>query len=405
MRIAITGATGLLGRNLLFEIIKQNLDNLDTLEIFVLGREKNNLNIEQRIEDIILNDGLLYFALDTKEKPKIKYFCKNKIKCIEADLDKEKLGSQPANLKEFKAAPIDFFFHIAALTDFRDSPHVVDALKRTNIHGTKQILQLISNLKIGEFCYVGSAYSCGETTGDIKPDYINSNQKFRNPYEKTKLEAEIIVRDFAKKTKIRCRYFRPSTICGRLIEAPLGAVSKFDVFYSWAAFFLRMKLKRMKTFKDEYIDPVDLNIRISYNLKSGLNIVSADYAAKLMYKICMQDDIGENYHLVNKQETPHGLYIPVMLNILNIKGTKQTNNIPDDKNVLEELYYKTVGVVFTPYITSEPMLFDIRNLENIMKSAELHCPPVDEKNFTILINYAKQYNFGLKSKFCVIKFF
>ena len=40
MRIVITGATGLLGRNLLFEIIKQDLNNLDDLEI-----DKNSENL------------------------------------------------------------------------------------------------------------------------------------------------------------------------------------------------------------------------------------------------------------------------------------------------------------------------------------------------------------------------
>ena len=38
MRIALTGVTGLLGRNLLFEFIRQHEHDLDNLEIFILGR-------------------------------------------------------------------------------------------------------------------------------------------------------------------------------------------------------------------------------------------------------------------------------------------------------------------------------------------------------------------------------
>ena len=50
MRIAMTGATSLLGRNLLFEIIKQNINDLDKLEIIVLGKEKNGKNLSRRIK-------------------------------------------------------------------------------------------------------------------------------------------------------------------------------------------------------------------------------------------------------------------------------------------------------------------------------------------------------------------
>lgn len=41
MKIAITGATGLLGRNVLFEFLKQHIAQLDMLEVIVLGRDKN----------------------------------------------------------------------------------------------------------------------------------------------------------------------------------------------------------------------------------------------------------------------------------------------------------------------------------------------------------------------------
>ena len=46
----MTGATSLLGRNLLFEIIKQNINDLDKLEIIVLGKEKNGKNLSRRIK-------------------------------------------------------------------------------------------------------------------------------------------------------------------------------------------------------------------------------------------------------------------------------------------------------------------------------------------------------------------
>lgn len=398
IRIAITGATGLLGRNLLFEIIKNNINNLGNLEIFLLGREKNNINFQRRINSIIASDGAFYCSLKKDQVKEVKNFSRTGIKCVEIDLDVRGLGIKMDDLQQLKSQPLNFFFHIAALTDFRNTPGVVATLKKTNIYGTRQVLQLVSSLEVDEFDFTGSAYSCGNTSGNVKANYINLKQQFRNYYEISKLLAEMLVRNYAKKTGLRCRYFRPSTICGRLLEQPLGTINKFDVFYSWAAFFLRTKLKNISDWEMRYTKPQNIDMRICYNLESGLNIVPADYAAKAMYHICFHEDKGESYHLVNCNEALHSLYIPLMLNTLNITGVKHANCIPPQLNKLEDLYYKTVGKVFTPYITSEPILFDIENLKNVSNMTKLSCPSMNETNFLILMDYAKTQNFGLHAK-------
>ena len=395
MRIVITGATGLIGRNLLFEIIKQNLNRLDDIEIIVLGRNKDGTNIGSRIRNIVLNDGLYYISPTESQRTIIEEYSKTQIKAIYADLDKDKLSLKQDDFNKLKSSPIDAFFHLAALTDLRYTPGVGEALEKTNVYGTQKILDLVSSLAVKKFFYTGTAYSCGNTTGNVKPNYINSGNKFRNPYERTKLQAEILVRKFSKKTKSKCMYFRPSVTCGRLMELPIGAVSKFDVFYGWAAFFLQIKLKNLKKEHDIYKSLVKLELKIRYNMNSGLNIVPADYAAKVMYQVSMRGDPGESYHLVNNKETPHNLYVPLMLKALNIKGPRQTNNIPKEMNYWERLYYKTAGRSFTPYTISDPMLFDVSNLSNILRNANLKCPPVDVRTFPLLMEYAKAYDFGM----------
>lgn len=396
MRIAITGATGLIGRNLLFEIIKQNLKSLDDLKIFVLGRSKCNIDIQKRIKKIIQEDGLFYLSLNKKEEDRVLDYCDVGIRGINIDLDAGKLGLTTDGIKELNESPIDIFFHLAAMTDLRHSSVIAKALIKTNVIGTQQILGLLTSLKkIGDFCYVGTAYSCGTVAGEVQPDSIVLNQKFRNPYERTKFEAEVLVRNFAKKTGVRCRYFRPSVTCGRLIEQPLGAVPKFNVFYGWAALLFQIKLKQLKDSDDKYKKILKLDMRIRYSLKSGLNIVPADYAAKVMYQVCIQNAPGDSYHLVNNRETPHNLYIPITFDTLNIKGLRHVDVIPGDMNKFESLYYKTAGKVFTSYVISDPMLFSTKNIDKILDKAKLHCPPVDEKTFPILMDFAKKHNFGL----------
>ncbi|MCP5096692.1 MAG: NAD-dependent epimerase/dehydratase family protein, partial [Chloroflexi bacterium] len=286
MRIAITGATGLVGRNLLLELIKQNLDELDRLEVILFGKGKGALTLAERIKNILFQEGPDYIADKRLDLDKLRLFCQENLKFIELNLADAQLGIPDADVQLLKNRPIDYFFHSAGITDFRSGEEAVARLRAINLNGTVYLTKLAEKLEIGEFCYVGTAYSCGNIAGDVAPDFQNLNQGFRNPYEQIKLEAELVVKAFQERTGIRCRYFRPSTISGRLIEKEIGATPKFDVFYLWGAFFLRAKMKMLGNgATDIYETPVEMPLRYWGNRTAGLNIVPVDFVAKGMVQI------------------------------------------------------------------------------------------------------------------------
>lgn len=391
MRIALTGATGLLGRNLLFEILKQNLNKLDDLEIFVLSRPKDERSHAERIEDIIRDDGLQYLNCSPDY---LEQLLKSIIP-VYFDLSKDSLAISYDGFYLLSRKPIDCFFHIAALTDFRHENEVAKRLHETNVLGTKRITELIDRLEVKEIAYVGSAYSCGNVAGKVKPDYINPNKIFRNPYEKSKLEAEILFKDFAKSRNLRYRIFRPTTICGRLIEKPIGSINKFDVFYGWAAFFLRYKMKHIKSINNLYTKSLSLPIRLAINQKGGLNIVPADFAGKIMYSVYTNNEKGTNFHLANDNETPHSFYISKILESFNISGFSFVDKEPKDQSSLERFHYKTVGKIFAPYTMANSITFDVSNLKQLQSKISLVCPPIEEQNFSKLLKYAITRNFGV----------
>ena len=84
-----------------------------------------------------------------------------------------------------------------------------------------------------------------------------------------------------------------------------------------------------------------------------------------------------------------------VLESLNISGIKIVDRIPERMNPLESLYYRTVGTMYTPYITSEPMIFDTSSLAPVLRRAELSCPPADRENLLVLMDFAKKCDFGL----------
>lgn len=391
MRIVMTGPTSLLGRNVLFELFAQHLGQLDQLELVLLGRDQPDTPLRDRVKEMFLPmTPDLFSAAQIAE---IDDYLDQRARFIDIDLQQDKLGLSDADAHDLAATPIDFFFHIAALTDFRDLPIVVEMLKRTNVEGTRRVIDLVATLPVGEFDYVSSAYTCGLTTGEIQPDYVNLNQSFRNPYERSKLQAEIRARLFGQRTGTRCRFFRPSTICGRLNEAPLGITNKFDVFYAIGAFFLGVKSMSLP-WAERYSRSIQLEMRALYSATSGLNIVPVDFVAKAMLLVCFSGDAGESYHLVNDEETPHHLYVPMILEALGIEGITRVDTMPELLNELETLYYAKVGKIYTPYVTSAPILFNTDSVRGVLDSAHMRCPTISRENFSLLMDYARQHDFG-----------
>ena len=390
-RFVVTGATGLLGRNLMLEIIKKNYQKSPNFTLIILGRSSKSDELELRIKKILQEELFQYLGLENHDENLVDQVMQKNIKCIDLNLKVAEFSFTKADEKILFEEETDILFHVASLTDFRHGKSIEEDLIKTNVNGTRNIVTLAAKMKLKKFSYVSSAYVCGIYSGRVSPDYINQDAIFRNPYEKTKLEAELIVREFANKTGIKCDIFRPSTICGRLMEGKTGSTPKFDVFYGWAIFFIKSKIKISGNFEND----INMDLRFSASNSSGLNIVPVDFAAKTMYMVSTSSHDSGSYHLVNRDETPHNFYFFEMLDAIGVKNVKMLDQMPSDKNKLEDFYYKTVGKIFDPYINCPSMYFDTENLNQIYEKFNLKCPKIDKQNFSLLMDYAKEKKFGL----------
>jgi len=126
-----------------------------------------------------------------------------------------------------------------------------------------------------------------------------------------------------------------------------------------------------------------------------MNIIPADYAAKLLCVTALDGMSDKSFHLVNDAEISTELTSKLILDTLNIFGWSFVDKEPEDKNQFEQFYYRTVGKIFTPYIIDPPLNYNNDNLKGIMKKENLYCPEMNKENFQKLMDYAKKHNFGL----------
>ncbi len=392
--IVITGVTGLLGRNLWFEILKQNLHRINDLHIFLTGRNKHGKSIAQRVLEIYDAEGQDYLAISDEQNDQIRNYVMHKIEFLEFDLLNQNVIPNPDDLRKVQSVSIDYFFHLAALPDLKNDERTAKRTYEANVNGTKNLLKLIQTLDLKEFDFVGTAYASGRATGNILPTYGNLEGGFRNPYEKSKLLAENLVKDFSATSSVRCRYFRPSIVCGRLLENPIGCTPKFDVFYTLFSFLWMAKLFHLRSTERMKTQTVAIGLRAIFDTNSGQNIVPVDYVVKLLYQICTKNHPEESFHLVHEKNMSFVEFLQGAAQVLKVTGIEAVAQQPENLNVIEQMYYERADI-FQDYLLTEPFKFDTTNIQEIIRKSNLQCPEIHQDSAKKLMQYAVNQDFGL----------
>jgi thioester reductase-like protein len=203
-KILLTGATGLLGSYLLRDLMRRGE------HVTVLVRPTRFETAEQRI------DQLFSFWEDEWKRtlPRPTILC--------GEINEPRLG-----LDRCQAAWVrrhcDCVMHSAASLTFHaegDEPY------RTNVEGTKNLLSFCRETGIANMAYISTAYVCGRHFGIFRESELEIGQEFSNDYEKSKFQAEQLVR--GDRHLEAFTIFRPSIIVG---DYRTGYTSTFHGFY------------------------------------------------------------------------------------------------------------------------------------------------------------------------------
>jgi len=159
--ILVTGATGLVGGNLLWQLLQEN-DRVKAIR-----RTTSNLTPLRSIFSYYTSDLDTFLA---------------KIDWIIADV------LEPESLrKAFRG--VDVVYHCAALVSLSGK---ADLLTDTNIIGTKNVIDAALNARIQKLCFVSSIAACGSETGNklINEESVWMDISGRSLYSRSKYYSE-----------------------------------------------------------------------------------------------------------------------------------------------------------------------------------------------------------------------
>ena len=158
--ILVTGGTGLVGSHLLYKLTNSH---------------QKIRAIYRRIETLEKVKKLFSYYTDNMEAPF------EKIEWIKADLNDVAALSEAFD-------GITYVYHCAALISF--NPNAYESLKKTNIEGTANIVNLCISHSVKKLCYVSSVATMGYDPIKITENTIWNAGDIQNVYAITKYTAE-----------------------------------------------------------------------------------------------------------------------------------------------------------------------------------------------------------------------
>ncbi len=369
MKIILTGATGVLGSHIMYDILEHYINNNIDGKLYLITRNKGKVTAKERIIELLSSNYTPKILLEKGTISLLKY-----IEIIDTDL----VQLQDTFTEKLKNS---YFIHTAGYVNLSTDEDQKEKIFNENAVMTKTIFQLFSPF-IKKFIYISTAFSSGARKGLIDNDFHNLNFELehRNAYENAKYHSEEFVIEQCKALNLPYQILRPSVIGGKMLGTENRYfIPKYMVFYLMAKFF-HFTAQR----KDQ-----QENVRFIISKETGLNIIPVDYVSKVIVSTFERTDIVQ-LNIVHNQSfnLVKGLQL-----IMKEVGYSNFSIIPngldfDYKNTIEKLYYESIGKHLKPYLTSAASEYDTTLLNSI-----LEIPKLDSESFTNMIRYAKLHNF------------
>jgi thioester reductase-like protein len=363
--VLLTGTTGFLG----MELMARYLERSDR-PVYALVRAHDESGAADRIRQ-----SLFAFYGDDGGFPE------GRLVPVPGDVESPGLGLAPEK-REALADRVSEIVHSAASVSF-ELP--LEDSRRINVEGTRQMLEFAELCRdrgtLRGFSYISTAYVAGTHKGEFREDQLEVGQGFRNPYERSKYEAERLVRDYGDRLPIHV--FRPSIIVG---ESGTGWTASFNVLYAPLNAFARGLLPAVPARKGAPVDVVPVDyvadgvFELSRRRADGTqthHLVAGTRAATVDELIDLAaSKLGRRKPLVIPPALYRRLIHPVLLRRTDARG----------RRALERME------AFFPYLSARVRYRDERT-QRLLKQRGVRMSPI-ERYFGRLLDFALRSRWG-----------
>ena len=356
--ILLTGGTGFLGHYLLAELLAR-----PQVRCRVLIRPPLSAGV-RRLGRLL---GDLGIVLDD-------WIQQGRVQLIE--------GALPDPIGSAEMRGVTDIVHAAANTAF--DADVGGEPARTNVDGTRALLEAAEKAGVRRFVFISTAYVCGERSGRIAEDLLPRPAAWRNAYEQSKWEAEQWVRRWRTP-------WRTVTICRPSILFGARATGRATVMNGLYLIARATELLGRAVADDPAADRHHVPLRILGRKEATANLVPVDWAAERVAEIVLEGRSNGMVHHVTNPDPPTQLEIKRWLEeYFDLAGgTFSDESWPlANPNHYEELFY-SMGNILEDYFRDD-LSFVSRNVGGQSGNGRL----VDRDVFFRCLRHAQATNWG-----------
>jgi thioester reductase-like protein len=359
----ITGATGLVGRFMLAELLRAGQHTA------VIVREKTTASLSARIEE-----ALAVFEENSQfGRPKL----------LAGDLTQPGLGLTERDREWLKHRRLGVIHCAASIRFNAESADSEPFL--SNVAGTKHLIDVLESCTVDSFLYVSTAYVTSRAAVKGVPVFSGRRPEMAiargaiggNDYESSKILAEQMIADcewLGKKT-----ICRPSIIVG---DSRTGYSSTFHGYY--APLKIGLEFVKRCGFNEEA--GAWFRSQLGLNESDRKNFVPVDWVAKSIVHIARKPELqGSVYHLTNPTATT---CIDVQKAIQRSLAKFAAGFAPPADSSGQ---FREQLEIYESYFNNDPE-FDCKNTLSALP--DFACPKVDIGMLEKLGDYAIRVNFG-----------
>lgn len=363
----LTGATGLVGRFLIRDLLVKGY------RLALLVRPTEKLTAIERVEVI-----LQHWEAELE-------ICLPRPVVLEGDVTQKDLGLSKEDV-HWLTENCDQVIHNAAVLTFDGSDRQGEPW-RTNLNGTMQFANLAKKIGARNWHYVSTAYVCGKRDGVVREDELDVGQTFRNDYEQSKFEAEMMMRaeadGFAKLT-----VYRPAVIVG---DSETG----FTCSYHGLFLYLRLIATLVPQQPRDANGVLQTPIHLPIDGDEPRNLVTVDWVSQVICRVIETPDAhGSTYHLSPEKFTTAREVIDFCYEYFNSAGVTYAGaNQPIDEEQVSsfaEMFFAN-SRIYEPYQTDDPQ-FDRTNLAAV--ASDIPCPAIDGALIKKFIQFGTEDRWG-----------
>lgn len=362
MYTLLTGATGLVGRYLMRDML------LNGHQLAVVVRASKKLNPQERIEQVLQK----WEEELGRKLPRPVVFSGN--------ISEESFGLSEDD-KAWIHSHVSTIIHSAAILEFYGEDRAGEPW-RTNLGGTRHMINLCRECEIHDIHHVSTAYVAGIQDGPSMEDALDVGQTFRNDYEESKFLAEKEVRaiDFADHVTV----YRPAVITG-------DSVTGYTNTYHGIYLYLRLLAMLIPSLPEDEDGYRNTPIRLRITGEERRNVIPVEWISAVMLRLFETPEArGGTYNMAPDEPMKAGDMIKWCGEYFKSKGVQYcgpdfqyedvSRDDDEDQWMFERILRDNMGT-YEPYERTDN-LFDMTQMKKF--AADIVCPKIDR---TILHRY------------------